>query len=86
VLARVLARAGRSEEAESVARESVAIATKTDFVQLRARAFLALGEVLQLAGQAAEARQAIEEARHLFDMKGYAVGAQRAGGLLEELK
>jgi predicted ATPase/class 3 adenylate cyclase len=86
VLARVLARGGRLEEAERVARESVAISEKTDFVQLRARAFMALGEVLQLAGRSPEARAALEEAGKLFEMKGYAMGARRAADLLEALK
>jgi tetratricopeptide (TPR) repeat protein len=86
VLAKVWARSDRLEEAERVARESVAISEKTDFVQLRARALMALGEVLQLGGRPAESRTAFEEARRLFDMKGYAMGARRAEDLLEELK
>jgi predicted ATPase/class 3 adenylate cyclase len=86
VLARVLARGDRLEEAERVARESVAIAEKTDFVQLRARAFMALGEVLQLADRSPEARVALEKAARLFDMKGYGVGARRAADLLEKQK
>jgi len=64
----------------------VAISEKTDFVQLRARAFMALGEVLQLAGRSPEARAALEEAGTLFEMKGYAMGARRAADLLEALK
>jgi predicted ATPase/class 3 adenylate cyclase len=84
VRARVLGRRGQLEEAHRLARESVAIAEATDFLQLRARAFLALGEILRVAGKGREARTAIDEAIRLFDQKGYSVGVQQARQLLEQ--
>jgi class 3 adenylate cyclase/tetratricopeptide (TPR) repeat protein len=84
VLARVRAQHGEMEEAERLAREAVDISKATDFVQLRARAHLALGEVLQQArGRAEEARAITEEAIRLFEQKGFSVGAERARRLLE---
>lgn len=84
VRAKVLAQRGQVEEAERLGRESVAMAEETDFIQLRARASLALGEVLVLAGKEGDAGLAAREAIRLFDRKGYAVGAQQARGLLTE--
>ena len=84
VRAKLLARSGDLEEGEALAREGVAIAAETDYVELRARALADLGEVLQLAGRAREAREAIEAAVRLYDDKGAVVQAERLRGLLAE--
>jgi class 3 adenylate cyclase/tetratricopeptide (TPR) repeat protein len=84
VLASVLARRGALDEAERLAREAVAIAAETDFLQLRARAYLALAEVLQVAGRPGELEAAIGEAIRLFERKGHSIGAEQARRLLEQ--
>ncbi|HEV8421029.1 MAG TPA: adenylate/guanylate cyclase domain-containing protein [Actinomycetota bacterium] len=85
VRARVLARRGEVEDAERLAREAVDIGKATDFLQLRARAHLALGEVLlQVSGRTQEAEVVVAEAVGLFEQKGFSVGAERARRLLED--
>jgi predicted ATPase/class 3 adenylate cyclase len=82
VRAKVLAHRGHMAEAEALARESVAIAEQTDFLQLRARSFMALGEILRRSGQSGDAQEAIGQAIRLFDRKGHKVGAEQALRLL----
>ena len=50
--ARVLGRAGKTAEAEEIARDAVRIASLTDGFRDRARAHFALAEVLHLGGKA----------------------------------
>ena len=45
--AKLLARRGNDEEAEAVARDAVALAAETEFIDLRGDSLLALGEVLR---------------------------------------
>jgi hypothetical protein len=74
---------GDLDEAERLGREAVAIASGTaDILDLKAEAFAALGEVLQLAGRARESRAALEQAVELYEAKGHVVGAERLRGLL----
>jgi tetratricopeptide (TPR) repeat protein len=83
IRAKVLARRGQVEEAERLGRESVNLASETDFLQLRGRAWMSLAEVLKLADRAGEAAAAAEEAERLFELKGYPAGVERARGVLE---
>jgi class 3 adenylate cyclase/tetratricopeptide (TPR) repeat protein len=83
VRAKVLARRGSFDEAERLARESVGLAEETDFLQLRARAFMSLGEVLKLAGRGGEAQAAIDRAVRLFELKGYSAGVANARGVMD---
>ena len=85
VQAKVLARRGRSEEAASLARESLALAEPTDSLGLEATALMCLAEVLGLSGHAAEAEATVEQAVRLFERKGNIVAARQARRLLEEL-
>lgn len=78
VQAKVMAKRRRGEEADLLAREAVALAEQTDFLQLRARAFVTLGDVLVMAGAGGEAESATREAIRLFEEKGYSVGAEQA--------
>jgi predicted ATPase/class 3 adenylate cyclase len=77
VRAKVRAQQGEMEEAEQLAREAVDMSEATDFLGLRARAHMALGEVLELAGGAEEAGAVLEEATRLFDQKGFSLGVER---------
>jgi ATP/maltotriose-dependent transcriptional regulator MalT len=68
--ARLLARAGDFDAAESSARAAIAIAALTDVLRDRARAHLALAEVLGLAGRAAESAVERDLAVGLLQAKG----------------
>ena len=80
--ARILARAGRTTEAEEIAREAVAIASLTDALRDRARTHFALAEVLQLAGKSKEARAEATTGRKLLRQKGATVLLERHRTLL----
>jgi tetratricopeptide (TPR) repeat protein len=84
--AKLLARSGRIEEAETTARKAVELARATEYVDLRGDSLLALGEVLHLAGRLDEAAEAMQEALHLWEAKGNVVFASRTSALLSELQ
>ena len=86
VRARVLARRGDFEPAESLAREAVAIADRTDDIDYRAWFRVDLAEVLSLAAKVGEARSALEEAVHLAEQKEDIVLVERARTRLAELE
>jgi tetratricopeptide (TPR) repeat protein len=82
--AKPLARAGRGAEAETLAREAVALVRATDFLAARADAALDLAEVLRLDGRSAEALAYAEEALALYEQKGCRA-AERARAWLAEV-
>lgn len=84
VRAKLLARRGQVAQAEHLAREATAIATRTDFLDHRARASADLAEVLRVAGRAQESAAALEEAIQLHEAKGNVVAARKLRGLLAE--
>ena len=79
--AKVLARRGEADRAESLAREAVGLVEQTDFLDLQASALLALADVLAASGRSGEAPALIELARGIYERKGNLVGAQNAAGL-----
>ncbi|MGH3091871.1 MAG: tetratricopeptide repeat protein, partial [Gaiellaceae bacterium] len=83
--AKVLARRGRLEEGEKLARNALELAEATDFLNMHAHALLDLGEVLRLAGRASEAVTAVGEALRLYERKGNEVAAGQARALQAEL-
>jgi ATP/maltotriose-dependent transcriptional regulator MalT len=83
--AKALARKGRKRKAEALAREGVARAKETDFLNFHANALIDLAEVLRLAARPVEAAAAVAEAARLFDEKGNVVSAARAHTLLQAL-
>jgi class 3 adenylate cyclase/tetratricopeptide (TPR) repeat protein len=85
VQAKVLARRGRSEEAASLARESLALAEPTDSLGLKATALMCLAEVLGLTGHATDAEATVDQAVQLFERKGNIAAARQARRLLEQL-
>ncbi len=85
VRALVLAEQGKLEEAERVAREAVARAARTDYLNVHGRALVGLATVLELAGKPDEAAGALEAALRLFDRKGSLVMAGRARDQLARL-
>jgi DNA-binding SARP family transcriptional activator len=78
VPARLLARRGRLEEAERLARDGVTIAADSEFVVLHADVLLDLAEVLELAGRPDEASAAAAEAVRIYERKGNVAAAGRA--------
>jgi len=83
--AKILAREGRGEEAEALAREAVGLAERTDLLTQRGETFLDLAEVLQLNGQSSEAENAIRAGLKLYEQKGDLVSAGRARMRLEQV-
>ena len=83
---KVLAHRHDFEQAESLAREAVAIAEKTDDLTQRGRALLDLAEVLELAHRNDEAAQLVETALDLFDQKGNVVLAEETRERLARLR
>jgi class 3 adenylate cyclase/tetratricopeptide (TPR) repeat protein len=83
---KVLAHRRDFEQAESLAREAVAIAERTDDLAQRGRALLDLAEVLELANRNEEAAQLVETALDLFEQKGNVVAAEETRELLARLR
>jgi tetratricopeptide (TPR) repeat protein len=71
----ILARRGEMEEAERFAREAVAMAERTDFLNLQGDARMALADILRLAGRADEAADAAQRALEHYEQKGNVVAA-----------
>ncbi len=84
-MARLLAGRGEFADAERLARESVALAATTDFLEAHARAFEDLAEVLRLAGRPQEAPAELERAIRLHEQKGNRAAEAIARGRLEAL-
>jgi predicted ATPase/class 3 adenylate cyclase len=85
VQARVLARRGRLEEAEELAREAVSLAERTDFLVHRGDALVDLAYILQDRGRMEEAAAAAAEALHLHEEKGNVVTAGKIRSELDVL-
>ena len=79
--AKAIGRRSTGAEAASLAREAIALADETDFLNTRADARAALAEVLLLADRPNEAAPLVAEARALYDAKGNSTAAR----LLDEL-
>jgi class 3 adenylate cyclase/tetratricopeptide (TPR) repeat protein len=86
VRARVLARRNGHHEAERLAREAIAIGEATDDINAQAVAYVALAEVLRLAGRVGEEAEALEQARARFERKENVVMAGRMRGRLAMLR
>ena len=75
VRARVLAERGGLAEAERVARQAVAFAQRSDFVNHQAEALAVLGGVLARRGRGEESQQALADALRLYEQKGNLMAA-----------
>jgi tetratricopeptide (TPR) repeat protein len=78
VHAKVLAQRGDFDQAETLSREAVAITADTDWLRHHADVLVDRAEVLQLAGRADDAAQALREAIELYERKQSRPDAQRA--------
>ncbi len=85
VRAKLLARRGNLTEAERLAREATTLAGATEDIELGAKAFSDLAEVLRLADRPLESSAALESALRLHEQKGNLPGAARARARLLEL-
>jgi len=77
VRAKVLAKRGRLEQAEELAREAAELVEDTDFPDLQALAFLSLAEVLEATGGTQEGDQLRRRALETYERKGNVVAARR---------
>ena len=75
VRAGILAQRGGLAEAERMARQAVALADRTDFLNHRAEALVVLADVLNRRGRGEPARTALEQALGLYEHKGNVVAA-----------
>jgi tetratricopeptide (TPR) repeat protein len=86
VRARLLARRGRHDEAEALAREALSAMQESDLLDWKALRHRSLAEVLRLAGRPAEAAVEVNVAHRLFEQKGNQVMAARMRDVLAELR
>jgi class 3 adenylate cyclase/tetratricopeptide (TPR) repeat protein len=82
--ARLQARRGEREEAERLAREAVELADGTEYVELRADALDALGQVLLVAGRTDESDEALRASLRLHRVKGNVVAVESLLAQLDE--
>jgi Flp pilus assembly protein TadD len=82
VQAKVLAREGRCEEAEALAREAVHLLEPTDLLSHRGDAMLDLADVLRTCGRTDEADRATHAALSMYELKGNAAAAARTQSLM----
>jgi ATP/maltotriose-dependent transcriptional regulator MalT len=76
--AQVFAHTGELEAAEALARQAVAFAAESDFLDSHADALMSLVDVLLLTGRGQQAVTAAEQAVQLYEKKGNGVSAERA--------
>jgi len=84
VQAKVLAREGRCDEAEALAREGIALVEPTDLLSARGDAMLDLAHVLRICDRTDESDRATRAGLALYELKGNAVAAARARSLLSD--
>jgi ATP/maltotriose-dependent transcriptional regulator MalT len=86
IRAPMLARSGRAEEGEALARAALELAMQTDAPVLQADALLALSEVLGAAGRREDALEAAERATALYEAKGDRISRKRLDDWARTLK
>jgi class 3 adenylate cyclase/tetratricopeptide (TPR) repeat protein len=82
---KLLAAEGWDSQAEHALERALRLVEKTDWVCLQADTLLARADVLKLADRLAEAEPDLRRALEIAQAKGYAVAADSAAGLLDEL-
>jgi class 3 adenylate cyclase/tetratricopeptide (TPR) repeat protein len=84
--AKLLARRGNLEPAESLAREAVRLVAETDDLNLHADKLMDLAEVMRLAERSGEAAPFVSRALELYEAKGNVVSLQKASVLLVRIE
>lgn len=82
----LLARRGKVEEGEALARDALERALASGYYESKVEAYLSLGEVLRLDGRPEEAREAYESALAILERKGFELSADAARAKLAELQ
>jgi class 3 adenylate cyclase/tetratricopeptide (TPR) repeat protein len=85
VRALLLAHRGEVEAGETLAREAVELALRTDRVDTQTGALMDLAELLRMSGQTAEAIPVVTHALQRYERKEVLPAAARARALLDEL-
>jgi tetratricopeptide (TPR) repeat protein len=75
VEAKILARQGALDKAECLARATLKLVDRTDALNRRADALLALAEILELRGSVEEAEERVDQALGLYERKGNVAAA-----------
>jgi predicted ATPase/class 3 adenylate cyclase len=83
--AKILARQGDLDRAETLARQAVRLSEPTDLVNMKADALSDLAEVLAFAGRRKEASSALDEAARRYEQKGNLPSLRRAREAAREL-
>jgi class 3 adenylate cyclase/tetratricopeptide (TPR) repeat protein len=83
--AKVLARWGRFDEAEQLAREALTMIEQTDSPILQANTLMDLAEVLRVSGKLVKAVPLMRAALALYERKGNVVSAARTRAAIEDL-
>lgn len=84
--AKVMARRGELEEAVRLAREAIEIAATTDDLWVRGEAFLALAEILEVAGMPSDGAVFVTKAIELYEQKGILPAIEQAQAMLGRLQ
>jgi len=84
--AKVRARRGDLAEAETLAREAVAVAERTDLLNTRGDTLADLGEVVALAGRPDEAAAIFGRASEVLEQKGNRASLDRVARGVEDLR
>jgi predicted ATPase len=84
VRARVLARQGALQSAETLGREAARLGEKTDALDDHGDTLVDLADVLRVAGRRDEATTALAKAARLYERKGNLVSAAKVAALLAE--
>jgi len=85
VRAKVLARAGRADEAIELANAALELVLSTDGPTLQADVYAALAEAHAAAGERGESEAALRRAGELYSIKGDIVSAARVSARLSTL-
>ena len=83
--AKLLARRGAFDEAETLSQDAVRLAAETDSLDFHADVLMDTAEALRLAGRTEETVQAAGEALSLYERKENLVSSEQARGFLARL-
>jgi tetratricopeptide (TPR) repeat protein len=84
LMAKLEAHRGAYGEAETLARDAVQVADRTDGLNRKAKALLDLGDVLHFADRTREALTSYRAAHELYELKGNTAAAGQVEALLSE--
>jgi tetratricopeptide (TPR) repeat protein len=85
VRGKILARRGRFDDADAMAREALEIVERTGESDHKGDAYLDFAEICRLAGKTADEQEALRQAFGWYEAKGNLVMADKARTLLAEL-